>query len=284
MIYNSTFNQPIGNWDVSSVTFMDNMFSGSQFNQPIGEWDVSLVTFMNGMFHRSQFNQPINLWCVSNIPSEPNNFSTSSHLSSQNKPQWGSCPSPEKPTQLFPQNNSTDIFRNVELGWKPDSLSTHFQLQVSEGFDPIVIDTLVSDTTYVHHTIFKDNFVYNWRVRGYNETINRYGEWSTVWKFTTLLDTSIETEEQPTHYSLKQNYPNPFNPTTQIQFSLPQTSHIQLEVYSLLGQRVSTLIDGTVSMGNHTVSFDGKNLSSGIYIYRLTTPEYTQSRLMNLVK
>jgi surface protein len=262
------------------------MFKDSQFNQPIGDWDVSSVTNMSEMFYESTFNQPINLWCVSQIPSEPDNFSTNSPLTPENKPVWGSCIKPEQLTQLQPQNNSTDVLRNVELGWKSDSLSTHFQLQVFEGFNPTVIDTLISDTTYVHHTILKDNFVYNWRVRGINNELKpvRYGEWSSVWKFTTLLDTSIETEDQPTQFSLNQNYPNPFNPTTQIGFSLPQSTHVQLEIYSLLGQRISTLINGSMNSGNHRVSFDGKNLSSGLYIYRLTTPEFTQSRIMNLVK
>jgi hypothetical protein len=242
---------------------------------------------MSYMFSGSKFNQPINLWCVSNILSEPTNFSSDSPLSSENKPVWGVCPSPEKPTQLFPQNNSTDVSRDIILTWnniESTVPSTHFQLQVFEGSNPIVIDTLVSDTTYVHHTILKDNFIYNWRVRGYNETLNRYGEWSPIWKFTTLLDTSIPTEELPTQFSLNQNYPNPFNPSTQIGFSLPQTTHVRLEVFSITGQSVTVLKDESMSIGNHTVTFNGSNLSSAVYIYRLTTPEYTQTRLMNLIK
>jgi surface protein len=282
----SSFNQPIGSWNVSAVTNMWRMFRESSFNQPIGNWDVSSVTDMREMFMDSKFNQPIFFWCVGNITVEPTNFSTNSPLTQQNKPIWATCPgfTPSKTIQLSPSINSTNVSRNASFAWNSDILSSQYQLQVFEGFDPIAIDTLVSDTTFVSPTSFIGNFVYNWRVRGFNETKKVYGEWSSIWKFTTQLGTSIKSDEQPTQFSLYQNYPNPFNPTTQIRFSLPQTTHVQLEVYSLLGQRVSFLVNDTIITGTHTVSFDGSNLSSGVYIYRLTTSDYTQSRLMNFVK
>ena len=68
------------------------MFSGTPFNQPIGNWDVSSVTNMSQMFNGSQFNQPINQWCVIQIYPEPINFSSGSPLTQQNKPVWGTCP------------------------------------------------------------------------------------------------------------------------------------------------------------------------------------------------
>ena len=68
MFYDATFNQPIGNWDVSNVTNMVYMFNNaSAFNQDIGNWDVSNVTDMVGMFSQSSFNQPIGNWDVSNV-------------------------------------------------------------------------------------------------------------------------------------------------------------------------------------------------------------------------
>lgn len=88
-----TFNQDISGWDVSKVTDMAYMFRGTQFNQDVGNWDVSNVTKMEGMFSDSDFNQPIDNWCVEQIPSEPNNFSTDSPLTEENKPVWGTCPS-----------------------------------------------------------------------------------------------------------------------------------------------------------------------------------------------
>jgi uncharacterized repeat protein (TIGR02543 family) len=67
MFYETNFNQPIGNWDVSNVTNMVRMFDNSPFNQPIGEWDVSNVTNMGGMFEGTPFDQDISSWDVSNV-------------------------------------------------------------------------------------------------------------------------------------------------------------------------------------------------------------------------
>ncbi len=76
MFSGSSFNQPIGDWDVSSVTDMSFMFSGSSFNQPIGDWDVSSVTDMNSMFsNKSQFDQPIGDWDVSSVTNMSSMFS-----------------------------------------------------------------------------------------------------------------------------------------------------------------------------------------------------------------
>ncbi len=90
------FNQPIGDWDTSSVTDMNGMFGiASAFNQPIGDWDTSSVTDMESMFrYASVFNQNINPWCVSNITSKPNYFDSSAGFMDDAtlQPKWGQCP------------------------------------------------------------------------------------------------------------------------------------------------------------------------------------------------
>lgn len=90
--------------------------------------------------------------------------------------------------------------------------------------------------------------------------------------------------ERPVGISLSQNYPNPFNPTTSIQFELPQAAEVRLEVFSLTGQRVAVLADGTHPAGMHLISFDAGALASGIYLYRLTAGSQTLTRRMTLVK
>ncbi|MEX2633690.1 MAG: T9SS type A sorting domain-containing protein, partial [Balneolales bacterium] len=88
----------------------------------------------------------------------------------------------------------------------------------------------------------------------------------------------------PIKYTLKQNYPNPFNPTTQIRFSVPEQTHVHLEVYNLLGQRVTTLVNEQKSAGWYDVNFDATNLTSGLYIYRLQTDAHVETRQMMLIK
>ena len=92
-------------------------------------------------------------------------------------------------------------------------------------------------------------------------------------------------------YSLSQNYPNPGNPSATISFSLPQASHVSLEIYNLLGQKVRTLVEGAKEAGSHSVIWNGRDesgkvLSSGIYLYRLKTEQgdFVQVKKMLLVR
>jgi predicted GH43/DUF377 family glycosyl hydrolase len=74
----------------------------------------------------------------------------------------------------------------------------------------------------------------------------------------------------PERAAINQNYPNPFNPETTIAFDVPVDSPVRLEVYNIIGQKVATLVDGDLQAGHHRAVFDGSNLSSGTYLYRLT--------------
>jgi len=88
----------------------------------------------------------------------------------------------------------------------------------------------------------------------------------------------------PKDFSLVQNYPNPFNPSTQIAFSLPTASTVKLEVFDLLGRRVALLADGMLNAGYHTRLFDGSDLSSGMYLYRIQAGDFIQVKKMMLLK
>ncbi len=83
---------------------------------------------------------------------------------------------------------------------------------------------------------------------------------------------------------LRQNYPNPFNPITTIQFSLQRSQPVNLKVFNTAGQEIGTLVDGQLSAGAHTVSFNGENLPSGIYYYRLRTDQNMKTRKMILLR
>ena len=95
---------------------------------------------------------------------------------------------------------------------------------------------------------------------------------------------SVKHKELPAEAMLFGNYPNPFNPETAIRYVLPQEGKVRLAVYDLLGHEVAVLVDGSRSVGHHTVRFDGGDLPSGSYVYRLQVGEGVVSRTMTLVK
>lgn len=121
------------------------------------------------------------------------------------------------------------------------------------------------------------------------------GRWGTAWgraKFVgpaSLGKSSAVLALVPEKFELQQNYPNPFNPTTLIEYALPKTSNVNLSIYNSLGQLVKTLISETKEEGFHTAVWDGTNqngakLASGMYIYKITTNNFVQSKKMILLK
>jgi hypothetical protein len=85
-------------------------------------------------------------------------------------------------------------------------------------------------------------------------------------------------------YELGQNYPNPFNPTTHIRFNIPETADAKLTVFNIMGEAVANLVDGVVSAGGHTVSWNAANMPTGVYFYRLESGNFSQTRKLLLVK
>jgi hypothetical protein len=93
--------------------------------------------------------------------------------------------------------------------------------------------------------------------------------------------------EDQTHamsFRLQQNYPNPFNPGTKVSYSLPHQSIVHLEIFDILGRKVSTLVDGRQQPGDHVIDVDMQGQTSGIYICRLLTDEATLFRKMLLIR
>ena len=88
----------------------------------------------------------------------------------------------------------------------------------------------------------------------------------------------------PVDFNLSQNYPNPFNPSTRINYSLPKSDNVSIKIYNELGREVSTLVNGFKTAGTYEITFDGANLSSGIYFYKLQTTGFTATKKMLLIK
>jgi len=93
-----------------------------------------------------------------------------------------------------------------------------------------------------------------------------------------------EGDNLPEDFALNQNYPNPFNPVTEISFSLPEASKVKLDVFNMLGQKVTTIYEGKLEAGTHSFSWDGSSVSSGVYLYRLTAGDFVETKKMVLLK
>ena len=104
----------------------------------------------------------------------------------------------------------------------------------------------------------------------------------------------VEQEEDdfiqlPKEFDMRQNYPNPFNPTTVIEYALPKATTVKIQIYNILGQAVRSLVDGPQEPGYKTVYWDGKDnsereVSSGIYFYRIVAGSFVECRKMALLK
>ena len=94
-----------------------------------------------------------------------------------------------------------------------------------------------------------------------------------------IIDSAI-----PKGFQLTQNYPNPFNPSTTIQFSIPEQTFVNLEIYNSLGEKISNLVSGETSAGNYKYEWNAPNLPSGIYFYTLTTDNFRETKKSILLK
>ena len=101
---------------------------------------------------------------------------------------------------------------------------------------------------------------------------------------TTEIMIVILEENKQISFTLSQNYPNPFNPNTTIKYSIKERGFVQLKVYDILGKEVTTLVNEEKQQGNYSVSFNGNNLPSGVYVYSLRVNDFIQNNKMTLLK
>jgi hypothetical protein len=128
-------------------------------------------------------------------------------------------------------------------------------------------------------------------VTGGSSVSGTHGDYATI-KYSQLIGINPISSEVPDKYSLYQNYPNPFNPSTKIKFSISLSRGVpagqgvsaKLIIYDLLGREVATLVNEQLKPGSYEVEWDGSNYPSGVYIYRLTTNSFNESKVMVLIK
>lgn len=114
---------------------------------------------------------------------------------------------------------------------------------------------------------------------GYSNSVSYYVKGQQIEK-----TNNGENQDIKSAFKLDQNYPNPFNPSTRIAFYISENAFVSLKVYDTLGNEIQDLINQEMSSGDYSVNFDGSNLSSGIYFYRLNVNDNSTTKMMMLTK
>lgn len=304
----SAFNQDIGRWNVSRVTNMIQMFlNASSFNQDISGWCVELIEEEPTSFARRsalvEAHQPI--WGTCPDASAPVAVNSNTLTVSDNGEPvsfgetgvtitfLGIEGGGEVSVSLFNSapDNTDGIGEELEIAGQRLVIKADDELNFEEATLRISVTQLGIDNPeniIIYRRAEAGSGTFEPLNTGYDAeagelivTLQGFSEFA----FVTERPTSTLAEDGiPVAFELHQNYPNPFNPSTRIVFALPAQEHVRMEVYDLLGRRMALLVDEVRAAGQHAVDFDASTLSSGLYLYRITAGEFTQSRKMMLMK
>jgi photosystem II stability/assembly factor-like uncharacterized protein len=174
-------------------------------------------------------------------------------------------------------------FLTSQIGWTIGESGKIWQ--TTDGGNNWNIQNTNTDATLGKITVLrKEKAAYVFGGAGYN-----YSMYTTPFvllyaDLNNISDVIEISNKIPLKYNLSQNHPNPFNPTTLINYQLPITGHVILKIYDMLGKEVAKLVDEEKIAGDYKVTFNGTNLSSGVYFYRLTTGYFSQTKKMLLLK
>ncbi len=189
------------------------------------------------------------------------------------------------PSGLVPLQGAVDLPTVLTMAWGEVVGATTYEIEIATdaGFASIVESGSGLVVRTYSPTALSGGTTYYWRIRGVNDV--GPGPWTTQ-SFATVSGVAVERigDVVPTEFELFANYPNPFNPTTRFRFALAESSKVRLTIYSMLGQAVEVLIDGSLPAGTHEVSFEAGSLPSGPYLYRLEAGSYVESRVMTLLR
>ncbi|MCF6268675.1 MAG: peptidylprolyl isomerase [Melioribacteraceae bacterium] len=188
------------------------------------------------------------------------------------------------PILIAPVMNEDSVSVTPKLEWQPVDGATGYKVLVSRApqfYDRYIVvnvDT-ITITSFVTPELQETKSHY-WKV--YSLTDEYVGPSSGFSRFVTWSLTSIKSADKFLHkYSLAQNYPNPFNPSTTIEFSIPKVSQVTLEVFDIKGERVSQLLNEELNAGTYQFKFDGSQLSSGLYFYKIIVSTFPQNKYIS---
>lgn len=207
--------------------------------------------------------------------------------------------SPEPPTSLTITNAGADT-ELVELGWTASTTTgVDYEIERCQAPDPFsscpyTQIASLSGTSYTDTGVLLENPpapgepYWRYRVRAEKHSYRSnytspVATWGTDLSKRDIL-AELSDQELPKMVSLEQNYPNPFNPFTEIQFGLPEASHVTLTVYDTMGREVEKVLNQVVEAGVHRITWNAAMLPSGVYIYQLVVGNQIKTKKMALLK
>ncbi|MBD3178541.1 MAG: T9SS type A sorting domain-containing protein [Candidatus Latescibacteria bacterium] len=201
--------------------------------------------------------------------------------------EWGGTP--DSVTTWFDRDYYFNYAKNGAIRYLPD-----IGINIGDIFDPNPVPALGSEPDTAHVCI-NDSI---WALTGFDVVdyrgafepgVDMRYQWTFPWanfnpqEINYVTDTRDE-NVTPSKKLLAQNFPNPFNPSTMIKYSVPEKGHISLNVYDASGKKVATLVNKVMAEGSYEVNFNARNLSSGMYFYRLEGEGFSETRKMVLLR
>jgi len=168
---------------------------------------------------------------------------------------------------------ASDIsFRTATEGWAPLVTQQKLLYTSDSGVNWNVYDT--PDSTSITKICFPDSIL------GYG-----VGNNGNIIKYVYQEPSDIQPESgKISSFYLAQNYPNPFNPSTTIKYSIPEDGFVRLAVYNMLGEEITAIVNTTQKAGSYEVNFNASGLSSGVYVYRIASANFTASKKLILLR
>ena len=204
------------------------------------------------------------------------------------------------PPVIFIANNGyiyTDYTKSTDNGdtWTTNNFPTFISSYAENSLGHLFIGTYNSGQGVYRSTDYAETWeqintglpIMDIRSVGVDDQDYLYaGSWGmSMFKTTTSTILSVDDIiSEPTNFSLAQNYPNPFNPSTRINYSLPQTSQVQIKVFDVLGNEIETLVNEEKPAGTYELTWSAANLPSGFYFYQLKAESFIETKKMLLLK
>ena len=199
---------------------------------------------------------------------------------------------PWGPILVSPSDGATNVPIEPQLCWRENGggPTDYYRLTVHDEVAALCVYNGTLSNTSETIGPLSYNTLYTWVVRATNNAGSNY---SDCWSFTTEIASGVNDQDPmqivPSENLLLQNYPNPFNPVTTIQYHIPENDKVLLKIFDINGEEIQTLVNAIQTSGLHTIIWDGKdnvgrNVSSGVYFYRLETSLNQETREMLLIR